>query len=157
MTVAGTSNSVATFQDVGAVGGANADLLDLATPTLANSAAITAFSAGNLTSIAGATASDVLVTDDIKFAVNTKGQITLSGAQAAKIDTLVEWVAIADILTGAVAGTAATFEFGGNTYVFQEVGATDTLIELTGVTGFGATNGLVVAGTAAAVGDILIG
>ena len=32
-----------------------------------------------------------------------------------------------------------------------------TLIELTGVTGFGATNGLVVAGGAAAVGDILIG
>ena len=157
VTVAGTSNTVATFQDVGAVGGENADLLDLTgVPTLAASAAITAFTAGNLTAIAGATGSDVLVTDDIKFAVNAKGQITLSGAQAAKIDTLVEWVAVADILTTA-AGGASAFEFNGNTYVFQEVGATDTLIELTGVTGFGATNGLVVAGGAAAVGDILIG
>jgi len=157
VTVAGTSNTVATFQDVGAVGGENADLLDLNDgPTLAASAAITAFTAGNLTAIAGATGSDVLVTDDIKFAVNAKGQITLSGAQAAKIDTLVEWVAVADILTTAVGGASA-FEFNGNTYVFREVGVTDTLIELTGVTGFGATNGLVVAGSAAAVGDILIG
>lgn len=74
-----------------------------------------------------------------------------------KVDTLVEWVAVADVLTGATAGTAATFEFNGNTYVFQEVGATDTLIELTGVTGFSATNGLVIVGGTAAVGDILIG
>lgn len=164
VTVAGVANSTATFQNVGAVGGADADLLNVADTGLALAAAkaITAFDAAALGRVGGVTGSDVIVTDDIKIAVNAKGVVTLSGANAAKVDTLAEWVAVAQEAAGTVAGAVTAFEFNGNTYVFQEVSAstataTDTLIELTGVTGFGATNGIVLAGSTAAIGDIFVG
>ncbi len=164
VTVAGVANTTVTFQNVGAVGGADADLLNVADAGLALAAAkaITAFDAAALGRVGGVTGSDVIVTDDIKIAVNAKGVVTLSGANAAKVDTLAEWVAVAQEAAGTVAGATTAFEFNGNTYVFQEVTAStatagDTLVELTGVTGFGATNGLVLAGSNAAVGDIFVG
>jgi S-layer protein len=141
-----------------AEGGANADLLDYGVSILAASA-ITQFSTQQMAAIGAATGSDVLVTDDVRFAISTKGVISLSGADAAKVDTLAEWLAIADDLTGTNAGTAAAFEFDGSTYVFVE-DATDALIKLTDVD-LGAANGLVLIGQQqgtmdAAVGDILI-
>lgn len=164
VTVAGVANTTATFQNVGAVGGADADLLDVVDTGLALAAAqaITAFNAAALGRVGGVTGSDVIVTDDIKIAVNAKGVVTLSGANAAKVDTLAEWIAVAQEAAGTTADVVTAFEFNGNTYVFQEVSAstataTDTLIELTGVTGFGATNGIVLAGGTAAVGDIFVG
>lgn len=62
------------------------------------------------------------------------GILTLSGAGAAAVDTLAEWIAEA-------AGVAATngdilaFQFGSDTYVYAQNGNTDMMVQLVGVTG----------------------
>jgi Ca2+-binding RTX toxin-like protein len=149
-------NGITAQNFAAAEGGANADLVDLGATTVAAASAITQFSTQQMTAIGAATGSDVLVTDDIKYSINTKGLIALSGSDAAKVDTIAEWVVIANDLTTGNQVTAAAFELSGNTYVFVQ-DAADALIELTGVN-LGATNGLILIGTstAAAVGDILI-
>jgi hypothetical protein len=50
----------------------------------------------------------------------------------AVINELDEWVAVARILTTGEAETSA-FEFGTDTYVFQNNGGGDLLIKLTGI------------------------
>ncbi len=146
-------NAVSDFQATAtAKGGDNADVLDIGTTAAALSAAVS-------TPVDVAAASGD-ATKDIKAVLSAKGIVTLSGADKGLIDTLAEFVAVVQTagLGVTTAGEVAAFEFGGNTYVFQEVGATDQLIELTGVTGFTSSTGIVITGsnTAVAVGDIFV-
>jgi len=85
---------------------------------------------------------------------SAKGIITVTGADAALVDTLAEWVGVANVMAAAAPNVVA-FEFGGNTYIFEQNAGTDQLVELTGVTG---VTGMVVLGSAvaAAVGDIFV-
>ena len=79
----------------------------------------------------------------------------MSGAEAASVDTLAEWVAVANIMAAAD-GNVVIFEFSGNTYLFQQdATAGDDLVQLTGVTGSTGIN-LLAGSVAAAVGDIFV-
>lgn len=159
---AALTSTVATAQ--GALtdnGGDNADILDLAgTPTLFAAAAITQASTGAMSALATATGSDVLVTDDIKYAISSKGVITLSGADAAKVNTVSEWVALLNnVAENTAAAKTVAFGLNGNTYVFSEGGTNgDTLVELTALS-LASGTGLAILGasTAVSAGDILIG
>jgi len=136
-------NNVAAFQATAtAQGGAEADMLDLAaTATLA--------AAATGTDVAAAVTTNPAVTGTI----SAKGIVTVAGAGASLVDTLAEWIAVAKIMTANA--NVAAFEFGGNTYVYQEEANNDDVIELTGVTGV--TGIVLVGGTgAAAVGDIFV-
>jgi hypothetical protein len=134
-------STVANFQATAtAAGGADADILDFATTaTLATAASGTDVSAA------------VTGTPVVTGAISAKGVVTVSGAGAASVDTLAEWIAVAKIMTAN--DNVAVFEFSGNTYVFQERG--DDVFELTGVVG---VTGIVLAASsvAAAVGDIFV-
>lgn len=81
-----------------------------------------------------ATATDTGVGADIKDIISN-GIMTLSGADAASVDTLAEWIAQAEAAIGN--SEVVAFEFSGNTYVLDSAagGTTDMVIELTGVTG----------------------
>lgn len=83
------------------------------------------------------------------------GIITVAGADAANIDTLAEWIDVAEILINADGDTtaeSAAFEFDGNTYVIESdnTDATSTIVELVGLTGVDAL------GATAADNSILI-
>jgi hypothetical protein len=93
----------------------------------------------------------------ITASISAKGVVTLAGADAGLVDTLVEWVGIASTMAG-TNGNDAVFEFEGDTYVFQQTASAkgaDTMVQLVGVTG---VTGLVLVGSsvAAAVGDIFV-
>lgn len=152
-------------------GGANVDVINL---TVADTVAVTVPTLGGLAAdvnvnnvaLQGAAGTDIVAGDLITANETAKGVLTIGGAAAAKVDTLAEWIAIADTMAAAQ-GDVVAFVFNGNSYLFQQggvaagaqVGADDLLIELTGVTGLGGTVGITVVGTntAAAVGDILVG
>ena len=140
-------SSAANFQATAtAVGGDNADLLDFAsTVTLASAA--TSSDLNSSASISGG--SGTVITT-----LTAKGIITISGTNTANVDTLTEWVALANA-TATTTGNVAAFEFNGNTYVFHQGSSTDDVVELTGVTG---VTGIVVTGSsvAAAAGDIFV-
>jgi S-layer protein len=126
------------------LGGAEADLLVFAaTPTL-----VTA-SSGNDVATASSNAGKVITAN-----ISAKGILNLAGGDAGLVDTLAEWVGVANAVAS-TNGNVAAFQYAGDTYVFQQ-GATDTVVKLTGVTD---VTGLVkVAGSvAAAVGDVFIG
>jgi len=119
---------------------------------------------------AGADASGTTAANDINIVV-TDGIITLSGtaANTGKIDTLAEWIDIAELAAADSQGqtynagnadgvfvNVVGFEFGGNTYLVSSTDteatttvATEAVIELTGITGM-------TIGTAAAADTILI-
>ena len=64
--------------------------------------------------------------------------LTLQGAGASAVDTIGEWVAEAAAAAGNGNDDAVVvFEFGGDTYVFQD-SAADQLVLLDGVTGVAA-------------------
>lgn len=166
VTAAGVAaqTSVANFQSATlGLGGADTDVLDLATPALVAGSAIAQMTTAQFNNLSAiATTTDILVTDDIKFAVSSKGVISVTGADAGKVSTLTEWVAVANALSGGTAGNTVAFGFNGNTYVFVEGAAantttSDTLVELTGLT-LGSGNGLALLGVsvAASAGDIFI-
>lgn len=148
-------NSVAAFQAAAtAKGGADADLLDFTTaPTLGGAAA----AADVVVTLEALEVGDQYAGKAITVTESAKGLLTIGGADAAMVDTLAEWVAIANQAAG-TAGDVVMFNFNSNTYVFQQVTvvgtADDNLVELTGVAG----TGLVVGGSgvAAAVGDIFV-
>lgn len=148
-------NSVAAFQATAtAKGGANVDLLDFTTaPTLGAAAPATDV----VVTLEALEAGDQYAGKVITVTESAKGLLTVGGADAAMVDTLGEWVAIANQAAG-TAGDVVAFAFGGNTYVFQQVTlvgtADDNLIQLTGVTG----TGLVVGGSAVAAdaGNIFV-
>ncbi len=148
-----TFANAAAFQAL-SKGGDNADVLDLAGTTKVAAAAITQFGTLSMTALAAVTGTDLLVTSDVKYAVNAKGLVSLSGVDAAKVDTLAEWVAVAQQLA-TQANEVLVFNLNGNAYVYLEGGANDNVVELTGVT-VGAAGGLVVSTAAGAIGDIVI-
>lgn len=158
---ANAMTNVADFQVAAtAKGGADADLLDFVGAV--QTAVATAQTAADGTAILVALealdpAPDQYTGRDISATISSKGILTIVGANAADIDTLAEWVAVANIAAGANGETTA-FQFNGNTYVFQQQAAGDELVELTGLTGVtGLVEIGVVGGTvAAAVGDIFI-
>ena len=81
---------------------------------------------------------------DIKASI-TNGILTLSGDDASAIDTLAEWIDVAEIMAD---NNTLAFEFDGNTYV-AEASAAD-IVELTGLTG------IVALGDAAGVDTLVI-
>jgi S-layer protein len=119
--------------------GTTADNLNLSTTTL----------------VANVTASDVSSvisgSTDLKATITT-GIITLSGADAAMVDTLGEWKLVFEALEDAAAADVAAFVYAGNTYVITDAigAAANDIIQLTGLT---TATKLV---TTAAAGGILI-
>jgi len=85
----------------------------------------------------------------------TSGIITLAGANASAIDTLTEWLAVARLVNTTTLNVAG-FEFGGNTYLYQECNTAtttdDILIQLTGITGITALGASAAAATVPIVG-----
>lgn len=158
---ANAMTNVADFQAAAtAKGGADADLLDFVgtVQTAVATAQTAADGAAILVALEALDpAPDQYTGKDISATISSKGILTIAGANAADIDTLAEWVAVANIAAGANGETTA-FQFSGNTYVFQQQAAGDELVELTGLTGVtGLVEIGVVGGTvAAAVGDIFI-
>jgi len=86
-------------------------------------------------------------------AIVTNGIVTLEGADAGDIDTLAEWIDVLEIGLVVADDDNAAFEFGGDTYFFQDntsaTGGHD-IIKLTGVTGITAID------TTAAANTLLI-
>lgn len=163
VTVAATAGEVggmtnlATFQAAAtARGGDNADIVDFTAVT--TTAVATAQSAQDEAAINAAL--ELLDGTQTEFAgkvINAtiaKGVLTVGGADAAMVDTLAEWVAVANVAAGTNGETVA-FAFNGNTYLFQQQAAGDEMVELNAATG---VTGLVLVGgaVAAAVGDIFI-
>jgi S-layer protein len=126
-----------------AKGGANVDFLNFEGTSALVAAAAGTDVAAHVTGGAGTTTASI----------SAKGIITLAGTNTASVDTLAEWVLIANAMTTGDEKVSA-FEFGGNTYVFDQ-GGSDDLVELTGVTG---VTGIVILGSsvAAAAGDIFV-
>lgn len=155
--VSGMTN-IGTFQDSAtARGGDNADIVDFT--------AVAGTAVGSAKSSADDAAINVALealdlSDATQFAgkvINAsiaKGVLTVGGADAAMVDTLAEWVAVANV-AAETAGETVAFQFNSNTYLFQQQAAGDELVELTGVTG---VTGVVLVGSAvaAAVGDIFV-
>lgn len=162
VTVAATAAEVtamtnqAAFQATAtARGGDNADVVDfVAAAGTAVASNISTFTTGVLAALEAVDGTSTEFTGK-DISLNTaKGLLTLSGADKAMVDTLAEWVAVAD-LAAETAGETVAFEFNGNTYLFQQQVAGDEMVELTGVTG---VTGVVLVGgaVAAAVGDIFV-
>lgn len=164
VTVAATAAEVGGMTNIGtfqgsatARGGDNADIVDFT--------AVAGTAVGSPKSSADDAAINVALegldlSDATQFAgkvINAsiaKGVLTVGGADAAMVDTLAEWVAVANV-AAETAGETVAFQFNSNTYLFQQQAAGDELVELTGVTG--ATGVVLVGGAvAAAVGDIFV-
>jgi Ca2+-binding RTX toxin-like protein len=86
---------------------------------------------------------------EIVTASTLNGVITLAGANSGDIDSLAEWLAVARLVVTNDTKVGA-FEFGGDTYVYQENTGGDLLIQLDNVTGITAV------GVAAAANTILV-
>ena len=142
--------SVAAFQAAAtAKGGANADILDFTTAPTVAAAAAAADVVVMLEAIEVGTQYPGAV---ITVAESAKGLLTLGGADAAMVNTLGQWVAIANQAAGTV-GDVVAFNFNSNAYVFQQTAGVDNLVELTGVT----LTGIVVAGVALGTVDAEVG
>ncbi|WP_153110561.1 DUF4214 domain-containing protein [Propionivibrio limicola] len=96
---------------------------------------------------ADAVATDVSAADEDSGTVTasiTDGVMTVAGADAANIDTLAEWIDVAEIMVAVDAGVAGTlvFEFNGDTYVYEAGAddAADVVVQLVGVTGIAAVD-----------------
>jgi S-layer protein len=74
------------------------------------------------------------------------GILTLGGTGASAIDTLAEWIVEANA-TVDTNDESVAFEFGGDTYVYQQGGSGDLLVELDGVTGMTAMSATAAANT----------
>lgn len=139
-----------------AKGGAEADVLDLTGATIASD--ISAFTTGVLAGLEAVDATSTEFTGKDISLNSVKGVLTLAGTDKGLVDTLAEWLVVANLAAESANETVA-FEFGGKTYVFQQVTPAnvddDVLVELTGVTG---VTGVVLAGggVAAAVDNIFI-
>lgn len=154
-------NDIAEFQGATtAKGGDNADVLDLTGATVATDLTAVTTNGGRtiLTDLEALDNTSTTFTGKAITASVSKGILTIGGADAAMVDSLAGWLTVANIAAETANETVA-FQFGGNTYVFQQVTpatiADDLAIELTGVV---SVTGVVLAGggVAAAVGDIFI-
>jgi trimeric autotransporter adhesin len=119
--------------------GAGGDTLDLV-----GAAQAQANAAGTNVAAAAVGAGPFTITASI-----TNGIITLAGANAGEINTLAEWLAVARLMVTTDTRVGA-FEFGGDTYVYQENTGGDLFIQLDDVTGITAV------GIAAAANTILV-
>ncbi len=115
---------------------------------IANAATAVSLAATDVTGLTSETEVSTLTAS-----TSSAGILTLTGSTAdkANVNTLAEWVAIAEAVSGAVNITSDTtvyhtmaFEFGGSTYVFQsktvdaggsETFTTEAVVQLVGVTG----------------------
>jgi len=111
------------------------DTLDLTNITLQGNVVI-----GSATDVKAATTE----TDTDVKAYITSGIMKLTGAEASNVDTLAEWIDVAELMLNAgAAGDAVAllaFKFGGDTYVVGETythattsSVTDQVVKLTGV------------------------
>lgn len=141
------ANQAAFLADTTASEGVNADVLTFgAGATILTGVASTALTGAQAAAVITGGIGNEVVT----YSINN-GVVTLGGTDAAKIDTMAEWIRLVDTVAATTAADVVAFQFGGNTYVFQQ-GATDDLVELTGIT----TTGLVTYGGTAAVGNIIV-
>gem|GEM_PF-5885814 len=106
--------------------------------------------AGSATAAANAGATDVATASGNDGAAITaaiaNGVLTIAGNDAALVNTLTEWLGVARAMN-TVNTKAVAFEFGGDTYVFQENTSGDLLIQLDNVTGITALSGTAAANT----------
>jgi len=125
-------------------GGVDADLLKFAVKA----------TLGGAQNAAASAIDPAYVGMQINISESNNGRLTLSGVDAANVGTLAKWTAVANYMA-ATDGNVVEFEFGGNTYVFQQGGATDALVQLSSV---GGITGIVLVGsnTAASAGDIFV-
>ena len=134
-----------------AAGGANADLIDISGTAATRATALTA--PGNVAAASG------VASADIKATLTDRGLIVLTGADAASINTVTKYLAVANLLSAAGAaltvGDVVVFNLAGSAYVFQEAGATDNLVQLSGVTATGVSI-VGVAGTGL-IGEVFVG
>jgi len=150
-------NSVANFQAAAtARGGDNIDIIDFQALT-STAVAADQFAADDFLINQALEALGLKQTEfagKVNNATIAKGVLTVGGADAAMVDTLAKWVAVANV-AAATNGETAAFQFNGNTYIFQQQASGDELVELTGVTG---VTGVVLIGgaVAAGVGDIFV-
>jgi hypothetical protein len=128
------------------------DTLDLVGTT------VTSITLANAISITGAT-TETETGALAAYAVN--GIIKLSGTEAANVNTLSEWIDVAEILAAAqivddadTESSTLAFEFNGSTYVLQgddgdaeATYATEMIVKLVGVTGITAISGTEAANT----------
>lgn len=139
------------------VGGAGADALNLGAANRAGDNAA-ASAANKNVAAAEDTANPAYV---INASISDRGVLTLSGADASKIDTIQEWAKAADLAilqNGGAAGDTVVFQFQGNSYVFKQGGAMgaadDTVVQLTGVAATGLSN--LGGGDFARVGEVFL-
>jgi hypothetical protein len=83
--------------------------------------------------VSGVDVSGATVGEDVITGLISNGFISLGGTDAANVDTLDEWLAAARALV-TTNGRVAAFEFGTDTYVFQENTGGDLLVMLYGHT-----------------------
>jgi len=83
-------------------------------------------------------------TGALTASTDANGILTLSGlsADTGAVDTLSEWIAIADHVSTDNTANVLAFEFNGNTYVYEDaIGNTEVMtVELTGLTGITAVS-----------------
>jgi len=155
----GAMNTVANFQAAAtARGGDNADVVGFTTilpaVTVVAPAQSAAFAANINTALEALDGTQTEFAGKVINATIAKGVLTVGGADAAMVDTLLEWVNVANV-AAVNNGETAAFQFNGNTYIFQQAAGGDELVELTGVTGV--TGVVLLGGTVAAgVGDIFV-
>jgi hypothetical protein len=148
-----SGDSTAAARDVvigfNAIAGVTADELAFATAGTDIVAAEAATDVSIASVIAATDATTAIVAADVINGVLSAGGIlTVTGADAAKVDTLNEWLAIAAAMVGAAEEGAGdndvllAFEFAGSTYVaeyeFDDTANTSTLlnlVQLSAVTG----------------------
>ena len=125
-------------------GGVDADLLKFATKA----------TLGGTQFAVGSSIDSAYSGMQINISESSNGRLTISGTDAATVGTLVKWTAVADYMAATI-GDVVEFEFGGNTYVFQQGGAIDALVQLSSV---GGITGITLIGTttAASAGDIFV-
>ena len=130
---AAANDTVAEFQ-ASTVGGGETDIIDFDTTAVLsiepNHAASTSTTLG---SFAEAVKTSIGASGTITVAV-ANGVMTISSTVTTDLDELSEWVAAAASIA-ATPGETLAFEFGGNSYIFTHDTASDSLVELTAVTG----------------------
>jgi Ca2+-binding RTX toxin-like protein len=161
------NDSSATAVDVISSFSISADVLKFATAGTTKLGDVTTATDVSVTSVVSATDTTTPIgTADVITATTASGIITLAGADKADVDTLAEWLAIANLMVvtknGSDGDYLVAFEFGGNTYVAEydflnggtdatDAATLENLVQLAGITSITAI------GTSAATGTIVVG
>ena len=115
----------ASFQAVAtAKGGVDADLLRFSS----------AATLGGVQETLGANIDASYTGKSLTIKESASGILTIIGSDAALVDTLAKWTFVADAMAAAT-GNVVAFELAGSTYVFQQGGATDDMVQLSGLAG----------------------